>query len=48
MTKQPIGSCVTFKFTNFGEKDKERSGECLVNTDPGVIGCIHFSAEDRC
>ena len=22
---EPIRSCVTFKFTNFGEKDKERS-----------------------
>ena len=33
----PIRSCVTFKFTNLGENDKECSREWLVNTGPGVI-----------
>ena len=32
----PVRRCVTFKFTNLGEKDKERSCEWLVilNKDP--------------
>ena len=32
-----IRSCVTFKFTNLGEKDKEHSLELLVNPDPGLL-----------
>ena len=33
---KPIRSCVTFKFTYLGEKDKECSQKCMVNKDPGL------------
>ena len=41
----PIKDCAYYKLTNLGEKDKERSHEWLVTTDPVIHSSLYKESQ---